>query len=157
MVKMNPKLLHITKHQLDKMAGATLSDGLRQQYGHRNARVVKGDSVRVMRGEYKGVEGKVERVNVKSGTLVIEGIQHDKVRGGQVKVPIHASNVMITSLKTDDKLRFSGTTPKEQPTQEQKAEASEPRKTKTKAKPKKAAKKTKKKANKAAKKKGVSK
>lgn len=102
---MNSKLFHVSKHRLDKMIGATLVDNLRQQYKRRSARVIKGDSVRVMRGEYKGVEGKVERVHTENGTLEIEGIQHEKVRGGQVKVPIHASNVMITGLKTDDKYR----------------------------------------------------
>lgn len=165
MVQMNPKLLHVPKHQLDKMVGATLSDSLRQQYDRRSARVIKGDSVRIMRGEYRGVDGKVDRVNVKFGTLIIEGIQHDKVKGGQVKVPIHSSNVMITSLKTDDKLRFAGATSKVQPVAEQKEEAMpEPTKVKAKAKPKakpkKAAKRTKvakKKVKKAAKKRGVSK
>ncbi|MEM2141584.1 MAG: 50S ribosomal protein L24 [Nitrososphaera sp.] len=166
MTQMNPKLLHVPKHQLDKMVGSTLSDSLRQQYGRRSARVIKGDSVRVMRGEYKGVEGKVDRVNVKFGTLIIEGIQHEKVKGGQVKVPIHASKVMITSVKTDDKLRFAGTSPKEQPAAESKAEAAteakaapKPAKVKAKAKPKKTAKKAKKVAKKAkaAKKKGASK
>ena len=156
MVQINPKLLHVQKHRLDKMVGATLSDSLRQQYGRRSARVIKGDSVHVMRGEYKGVDGKVDRVNVKFGTLIIEGIQHEKVKGGQVKVPIHASNVMITSAKTDDKLRFASASPKEQPAAETPAAkaAPKPAKAKAKAKPKKAAKK---KVKKAAKKKGASK
>ena len=102
---MNPKLIHIPKHQRDRMVGATLADNLRQQYSRRSVRVVKGDSVRVMRGEYKGVEGKVEKVNTENGTLQIEGVQREKIKGGQVKVFIHASNVMVTSLKTDDKYR----------------------------------------------------
>lgn len=158
MVQMNPKLLHVPKHQLDKMVGAMLSDNLRQQYGRRSARVIKGDSVRVMRGEYKGVEGKVDRINVKFGTLIIEGIQHDKVKGGQVKVPIHASNVMITSAKTDDKLRFADATAKEKLAPEPKAEAAS-KPTEAKPKPKKTAKKAKKVARKTktAKKKGASK
>ncbi|AIF83886.1 ribosomal protein L24p/L26e, archaeal/eukaryotic [Candidatus Nitrososphaera evergladensis SR1] len=101
----HPKLLHVPKHQRDNMVGAALSDSLRQQYKRRSARVIKGDSVKVMRGEYKGVEGKVDKVNTVEGTLEIEGIQREKVRGGQVKVPIHASKVMITGLKTDDKYR----------------------------------------------------
>jgi large subunit ribosomal protein L24 len=87
------------------MVGATLSENLRRQYNRRSSRVSKGDSVKVMRGEYKGVEGKVDKVNTLDGTLEIEGIQREKVRGGQVKVPIHASKVMITGLKTDDKYR----------------------------------------------------
>jgi large subunit ribosomal protein L24 len=102
---MNPKLIHVPKHQRDRMVGATLADNLRQQYRRRSVRVVKGDSVRVMRGEYKGVEGKVEKVNTENGTLQIEGVQREKIKGGQVKVFIHASNVMVTSLKTDDKYR----------------------------------------------------
>lgn len=161
MTQMNPKLLHVPKHQLDKMVGSTLSDSLRQQYGRRSTRVIKGDSVRIMRGEYKGVEGKVDRVSVKFGTLIIEGIQHEKVKGGQVKVPIHASNVMITGVKTDDKLRFAGASPKEQPAAEPEVKAApEPAKAKAKPKPKKAAKKAKKvakKTKKATKKKGASK
>ena len=105
MTSLNPKLIHIPKHQRDKIIGATLADNLRQQYGRRSVRVIEGDSIRVMRGEYRGVEGKVEKVNTENGTLQIEGVQHEKVKGGQVKVPIHASNVMVTSLKMDDRYR----------------------------------------------------
>jgi large subunit ribosomal protein L24 len=121
MAGMNPKLIHVPKHQRDSMVGATLSDNLRQQYKRRSARVVKGDSVKVMRGEYKGVEGKVEKVNTERGTLEIEGIQREKVRGGQVKVAIHSSKVMITGLKGDDKYRtamLSGQRPTSTPKEE---------------------------------------
>jgi large subunit ribosomal protein L24 len=105
MAGINPKLIHLPKHQRDKMIGAVLEDSLREQYGRKNIRVVKGDSVRVMRGEYKGVEGKVEKVNTDHATFHIEGIQREKIRGGQVKVPIHSSNVMIISLNLDDDYR----------------------------------------------------
>ncbi len=87
------------------MVGAVLEDSLRKQYGRKNIRVIKGDSVRVMRGEYKGVEGKVEKVNTEQATSHIEGIQREKIRGGQVKVPIHSSNVMVISLNLDDDYR----------------------------------------------------
>ena len=105
MAGINPKLIHIPKHQRDKMVGAVLEDSLRKQYGRKNIRVVKGDSVRVMRGEYKGVEGKVEKVNTEHATFHIEGIQREKIRGGQIKVPIHSSNVMVISLNLDDDYR----------------------------------------------------
>ena len=107
MTAINPKLTNIPKHQRDKMVGAVLDDTLRNQYGRKNIRVVKGDSVRVMRGEYKGVEGKVEKVNTENSTFHIEGIQREKIRGGQVKVPIHSSNVMVVSLNLDDDYRSS--------------------------------------------------
>lgn len=101
----NPKLIHLPKHKRDKMVGAILEDSLRKQYGKKNIRVIKGDSIRVMRGEYKGVEGKVEKVNTEHATFHIEGIQREKIRGGQVKVPIHSSNVMVISLNLDDNYR----------------------------------------------------
>ena len=105
MANMNVKLLHVPKHVRDAMIGSTLVDSLRQQYHKRSARVTKGDTVKVMRGEYSGIEGKVEKVNTKSGTLAIEGVQREKVRGGNVKVQIHASNVMIMGFNLDDKYR----------------------------------------------------
>jgi large subunit ribosomal protein L24 len=105
MADINPKLIHLPKHRRDKMVGAVLEDSLHKQYGRKNMRVIKGDSIRVMRGEYKGVEGKVEKVNTEQATFHIEGIQREKIRGGQVKVPIHSSNVMIISLNLDDDRR----------------------------------------------------
>ena len=87
------------------MIHSTLADNLREEYGRRSIRVIKGDNVRVMRGEYHGIEGKIEKVNTQRGTLAIEGVQREKVRGGNVKVQIHASNVQIIGLKLDDKLR----------------------------------------------------
>ena len=87
------------------MIHSTLADNLREEYGRRSIRVIKGDNVRVMRGEYHGIEGKIEKVNTQRGTLAIEGIQREKVRGGNVKVQIHASNVKIIGLNLDDKKR----------------------------------------------------
>jgi len=107
MVGINPKLIHIPKHQRDKMVGAMLEDSLRKQYRRKTIRVIKGDSVRVMRGEYKGVEGKVEKVHTDRATFHIEGIQREKIRGGQVKVPIHSSKVMVIGLNLDDDHRSS--------------------------------------------------
>ena len=98
-------MLHIPKHVRDGMICSSLADNLREQYGRRSVRVIKGDNIRVMRGEYTGIEGKIEKVNTQRGTLAIEGIQREKVRGGNVKVQIHASNVKIIGLNLDDKKR----------------------------------------------------
>lgn len=107
MADINPKLIHFSKRRLDKMLGARLADELREQYKKKTLRVVKGDSVMVVRGEYKGRGGKVEGVDTERGMLNIEGMQREKIRGGQVKVPIHASNVKITGLSLEDKRRSS--------------------------------------------------
>jgi large subunit ribosomal protein L24 len=97
--------LNIKKHQLDKHIRSPLSENLRSEYNKRNARVIKGDTVKVLRGEYKNVEGKVEKVKTGRSTLFIEGIQREASKGGKVKVQIHSSNVMITSLNLHDKNR----------------------------------------------------
>jgi large subunit ribosomal protein L24 len=67
--------------------------------------VIAGDTIKVIRGEYSGIEGKVEKVNMKRGSLAIEGIQREKVRGGNVKVEINSTNVVITDLDLGDKYR----------------------------------------------------
>jgi large subunit ribosomal protein L24 len=99
----------ISKNKRDKFLGANLSENLREQHSRRSMRVIKGDTVRILRGEYVGIEGKVEKVNTERSTLSIEGVQREKIRGGNVKVQIHASNVQIISLNTDDEYRIKGT------------------------------------------------
>ncbi|HEU4468433.1 MAG TPA: 50S ribosomal protein L24 [Nitrososphaeraceae archaeon] len=98
----------ISKHKRDKFLGANLSVSLREQHNKRSMRVIKGDTVRILRGEYVGIEGKVEKVNTVRSTLSIEGVQREKIRGGNVKVQVHASNVQIISLNTDDDYRLKG-------------------------------------------------
>jgi large subunit ribosomal protein L24 len=105
MSNLNPTLKHVPKHLHDARICSTLIEDLRRQYRRRNARVIKGDTVKVMRGEYTGIEGKVEKVNTDRGTLAIEGVQREKIKGGNVKVQIHASNVTIVGLNLQDKHR----------------------------------------------------
>ena len=85
--------------------GSLLSTELRERHGRRSARPRLGDSVRIVRGEFKGIEGKVTKVDPKSGTVNVEGVTREKLKGGTAPVPIHSSNVIITTLVLDDKLR----------------------------------------------------
>lgn len=96
----------ISKHAREKFLGANVSESLREQHKKRSIRVIKGDTVRIVRGEYAGIEGKVEKVNTERSTLSIEGVQREKIRGGNVKVQIHASNVQIITLNTEDDYRM---------------------------------------------------
>jgi len=101
-------------NKLSSLVCSNLSDNLKKQYNKKSTSVVKGDTVRIMRGEYKGVEGKVEKINTNKGKLSIEGVQREKIKGGQVKVLIHASNVKISSLNMDDNYRKNKFENKEQ-------------------------------------------
>ena len=95
----------IPKHLTERKLRSPLSRALREKFGRRNLRVIAGDTIKVIRGEYSGIEGKVEKVNMKRGSLAIEGIQREKVRGGNVKVEINSTNVVITDLDLADKYR----------------------------------------------------
>jgi ribosomal protein L24 len=58
-----------------------------------------------MRGERKGIEGKVSSVDRKNYRIFIEGVTREKVDGTAVPVPIHPSKVMLIKLNLDDKWR----------------------------------------------------
>lgn len=92
-------------HMRGKMLSAHLSDELRAKYGARSLPIRKGDTVKIMRGEYAGVEGKVTIVYREMGRVAVEGVTREKIRGGTAPVKIHASKVMITALNLDDKWR----------------------------------------------------
>jgi len=73
--------------------------------------VSRGDTVRVMRGEDKGKEGKILRVFTKTGRVTVEGInivkKHRKARRAEeqsgiieMPAPIHHSNVMLLDPKS---------------------------------------------------------
>lgn len=90
----------------NKALRATLSPELREKYGVRSIRVRKGDLVKVMRGDYKGVQGKVTEVYPKLGRIAIEGLMRKKVNGQEVPIKIHPSKVMVVELNLEDKLRL---------------------------------------------------
>ena len=52
-------------HIRHKLMSVTLSEELREQYGRRSLPVKSGDTVKVMRGDFKDHEGKVEKVDLK--------------------------------------------------------------------------------------------
>ena len=94
-------------HIRRKMVSSHLSDELRKDFGIHAAQVVKGDTVRVMRGDEDvvDVEGKVTQVDTRSGRLVIEIVTISKADGTLVARPIHASKVEITKLNLSDPMR----------------------------------------------------
>lgn len=85
---------------------ARLSDELRKTTKKRNVPLVKGDKVKIMRGEYRGKEGKVIMIDYKHYKIGVEGITVKKPKTGKEEpIPIHPSNVMITELKLTDEKR----------------------------------------------------
>jgi large subunit ribosomal protein L24 len=79
--------------------------------------VTKGDTVRVMRGDDKGKEGKIIKVFPKTGRVTVDGInmvkRHRRARTAEEQsgivefpAPIHASNVMLLDPKSGNPTRI---------------------------------------------------
>jgi large subunit ribosomal protein L24 len=86
--------------------------------------VMKGDTVRVLRGDDKGKEGKVLRVYPKKNRVLVQGVnivkKHRRARtaeeeGGirEAEAPIAASNVMLLDPKTGAPTRVRARTDKD--------------------------------------------
>ncbi len=112
-----------------KQLGSPLSQELRKKYGKRSMRVILGDTVKVLRGEYRGIDGKVSKISTQSGNLAIEGVKKEKSKGEKFDVLIKTSKVIITGLNLDDhwrKTKLQRKKPKTTP-KETKEEPKEPK------------------------------
>lgn len=107
-------------HIQGRFLGVHLSKELRKKYGTRAVRVRKGDSVKILRGSFRGKSGKIAIVDVKKGRVTIEGMQNKKKDGTKINAFFNASNLMITSLNMDDKKRLKRGKVKQEPTKNEK-------------------------------------
>jgi len=103
--KQRKMLYQAPSHIRYKHFSAPLSPSLKTSHNVGSLPVRSGDTVRIMRGDRKGLEGKVTRVDRKKYRIFVEGVTREKVDGTTTFVPIHPSKVMITSLNLDDKWR----------------------------------------------------
>lgn len=88
-----------------KMLSAPISKDLKKEYNVRNVPVRKGDSVRVMAGQFKSQSGKVSKVSLSKIRVYVDGVGVKRSDGTLSMYPIHPSNLMITKLDTTDKAR----------------------------------------------------
>ena len=114
----NNQIYQATLQTRSKQLGSTLSKDLHKKYGKKSVRVVEGDSITILRGEFKGVEGKVAKISTSKSSIAVEGIKKEKTKGDKFDVYIHTSNLVVTSLNTSDKWRMAkleGKDPRKQP------------------------------------------
>ena len=95
--------LHIRR----KLMSANLSKDLRADIGKRSLPIRVGDKVQVVRGDFKGHEGKVESVDAKRYKVTVEGVTLSKPDGNAVLLPIHPSNLMIIEADLKDERRLN--------------------------------------------------
>ena len=114
----NQMIYQATYKTKSKQLGSALSKDLHKKYGKRSVRVVEGDSVTILRGEFKGVDGKIAKISTPKSSVAIEGVKKEKTKGDKFDVYIHTSNLVVTALNTEDKWRIAkleGKDPRKQP------------------------------------------
>ena len=88
-----------------KQLAAPLAKELREAQGRRSYPVRKGDTVKIVRGDFAGIEGKVTDVDTHGQRLFVEGVTREMTSGSSTNVSVHSSKVVITKLNLDDKWR----------------------------------------------------
>ncbi len=103
--KQRKRLFNAPAHIRHKMMAAPLSSELQASRGAKTLPVRRGDTVRILRGDNKGFEGKVSRVDLKAYRIYMEGLTREKVDGTNIFLAVHPSKVQIRNLNLDDKYR----------------------------------------------------
>mmetsp|Transcript_1321 Transcript_1321/g.3801 ORF Transcript_1321/g.3801 Transcript_1321/m.3801 type:complete len:146 (+) Transcript_1321:53-490(+) len=94
---------HFTAHSTlrHKLMSAPLSQDLKGKYNVNAMPIRKDDEVSIVRGTYKGREGKVTQVYRRKWVIHVERITREKANGATVQVGIDPSKTVITKLKLD--------------------------------------------------------
>lgn len=103
--KQRKMLCEAPDHIRHRLFAAHLSPELRASHLVKTFPIRSGDTIRIMRGDHRGFEGKVTRIGKRKYRIYVEGLTREKVDGSTIFVPIHPSKVMITNLNLDDKWR----------------------------------------------------
>ncbi len=94
--------IHIKK----KFISINLTKELRSKHGIRSISSRKGDRVEIKRGKFKGKRGKISEIKLKTSKIFVEGIQAKKQDGSKVNIALQPSNLQITELNLEDKMRI---------------------------------------------------
>lgn len=103
--KQRKKLFQSPNHLRRKLLSSPLSDDLFQKHGIRRLPLRVGDSVRIERGDFAGLEGKIERIDYGNRRIYVEGMTREKSAGVASKLTVHPSKVLVTNLNLSDKWR----------------------------------------------------
>ncbi|CAO3625995.1 unnamed protein product [Cunninghamella echinulata] len=86
-------------HIRQKLMSSALSKELKEKHSVNALPIRRDDEVLVVRGTYKGREGKVVQVYRKKWVIHIERVTREKANGATAPIGIHPSNVVVTKLR----------------------------------------------------------
>jgi large subunit ribosomal protein L24 len=97
--KQRKRFFNLPNHKRNKLMDAKLHNDLQEEYNIKKLTIRKGDTVLVVRGEFRDMEGKVSKINRHKAQLFIEGASIEKSSGTTFDIPIHPSNVVLTKIE----------------------------------------------------------
>jgi large subunit ribosomal protein L24 len=100
--KQRRQIRNAALHQRKDLLKCRLDEFLQEEYGLRSLVVKKGDTVRIMRGQFRDTEGKVTKVSYKNSRVFLDNATITKADGKEASVPVHPSNLMLVKLELDD-------------------------------------------------------
>ena len=103
----NQQIYYAAIQTASKQLSCSLSKELRKKYGKRSARIKEGDTAKIVRGEFAGVDGKVTKISIPDRGVNIEGVKKEKLKGDKFDVYVHTTNIILTALDSGDKWRIN--------------------------------------------------
>ncbi len=95
------------------LMAAHVSKDMRGKTGTRSLAVRVGDTVKIMRGDYKGKTGNINQVDHTRNKVFVAGIMRKKTDGKEAFIAFRPSNVLITGMESKDKTRIKKNAKKE--------------------------------------------
>ncbi len=92
-------------HTRRKLMSSHLASMLRKKYKRRSFPVRKGDTVKIMRGQFKKKTGKIENIDRKNLRVYVDVAFQMKRDGSKAPYPLDPSNLQIMDIVSDDKRR----------------------------------------------------
>lgn len=92
-------------HKRGKRIASVLSPELKKKYNKKSLPLRVGDTVEVMRGNFKGHKEKVAAIDRQGYRVYVKGVVNKKANGEETLRPTYASNLRLVELDVTDKKR----------------------------------------------------
>jgi large subunit ribosomal protein L24 len=98
--KQRNALRKVKNHQVNKLFITRLDEALQAEYGVKRMPLRVNDSVKIISGEFEGIEGKVLSIDKHKRRVTIEEATLQKRDGSNYYVPVAVSKLVLTKFET---------------------------------------------------------
>jgi large subunit ribosomal protein L24 len=104
-VKQRKYRLNSPLHAKREFVSVSLAPELRKRYGTRNITLRKGDTVKVLKGDFRSLIGKVNSIDIRRTEVYVDGAERVRKDGTKSFFPLEPSCLLITEVYVEDKMR----------------------------------------------------